>query len=1197
MPSIIKKNSVILAVITNLCLTSFCLSETVLQEEKQIEAFDLSQKNDFIALDKYLSQGNLLTYFKIREKLLMLDYENLRAIKEKYGCLGEGRRLNELIDNLLSRELKDNIFFLCEDIFVNNVPMLNDERLFKARHKMSLYDFDPQEEHIYLNNLFLRYKGNLLLEKDEGYWINPARSVKKVSQLNSSLNHPVQFSTYKSFITICRTANPKIAWSYQLKDSLETTYFFDTRQWFKFYEENALRPLCYNGTVILRNEYRVFCIDLASGKEIWSFAPPDQQGYEFYQKFRHPNQNSFGYELLIEDGILFAELGGKLIALRLTNILEPELLWERNLGEYTLSAKPVKAGEILIVGFINSKKELWMCGFNSKDGTPKWNTYIGTSSMLSPVSELYLVNGSHIFVGMNHGVVVCLDYKDGSLVWERKYLPKKYSLFEFWEKGYYADRFTDRGSFKFDTQIITIDTAGSLYYKPRESDYLYILGMETGDCIRKILIDQDKYILLTVNSGLGVFLMKAHDSDKANTILTVDLNSGKEVSRKTIKNGTVKGVYVNGNNLNELILKINDTIYVYDIEKQSSSEVSVNGLTGGWLLEMIENRFLLLGDGRNLYCLDVAGNSIYKGNPAVAKYLVNRESILKYFTEIAQQENSEGDGSIIMSTILSSIKESPPMLEYIVSAAVQNKDILKNTSLSNFLFGLPEKQRRNCYIEYCDINLNFKNFIKGVTASSVTDSSEVKNRDFRSAIYSRTKKQDAFQIEGGYLLIPVTVEVVSGDKTKLDFFLVSDFDQLVCVDESTKTIRWERRIFYNPTNYMYLYHHNLDVYLYEDTLIINDGVNIIAVDVHDGRYSWSFTNKGEGFKREIQGALNSVDPEEKKKLHVLDSLTTGYIKNVLVRTRFIDDTLIITHGNKVYSVNPRTGYCYGYRNVALEGIGDCVVSDKEIFLLSVSSSEIVVLTKDLRDSKLILLKNVEPGRGKDSRLFLLKEHFGLFNNSHIYLFDKISGALRFELRTDDNARFIEACSDALAVIVPFRKVTIYGLADNVFSELCSFDVGGGVSNEAFYSFLARQEGVAFIKALRYSKFYLFEDRQLFFPFRRDDTYFLSLIDIGKCARLWERPLPGFYGDFCYLSNMASLEGGITFIMSTKSTNTEISPCVTRLLTVDRNTGDIKRNEKLYTANVADFKAFTISDSRHHVVYRIPPSTLRVESKE
>jgi len=1196
MVSICKRSSILLAVIINFCLVPPCLSGVTPKEEKRIDELELLGRDDFVNLNRRLSTGSLLTYFKIREKLLAFDFETLHKIKERYKDLRGACRLNELIDSLLSQELDDNIFYLCEDVFVNNTPILNKESLFPGHRRITLYDFDPQEEHVYLNNLFLDYKRSALLQQEDGYWVNPKKFVKKIIWFTASNNQQRQATVCKSFIDMERTGHVKIRWSYRLKDSLETNYFFDTRQWFKFYEETAVRPVCYNSSVILRNEYRVFCLDLASGKEIWSFATHNGGGYEFYQKFRHPNQNSFGYELLIEDGVFYTELGGMLIALRIDNILRPQLLWERHLGEYTVFAKPKKVNDTLVVGLINSKKELWVVGFNSKNGNLKWNTYIGISSALSAVCELNILKGDHLFIGTNHGIIACLDYRDGSLIWVRKYLSKKYSLFEFWEKAYYKDRFTDRGSIQYDTQILTLGENDILYYKARESDSLYILNAKTGRCARKILIEGKKYYLLAVINGRGIFLKRGDARHNGNVLLDVDLDSEKEISRKTIKAGPLKGVDTRSPDCKEVALKIDDTVYIYNTETKEAARIDINTLSNTWLMQFTAERFMLVCDERNLYCVDTAADNVYRGDPVVERLLKDRENLLKEFTERAHGEINERNSAEIIKMVLSHIEYPAIDINYLIPAVVHYKDILKNTTVANFFMRLIEKYPQEYYIEYRNVNMQFKNFIKGILYPGTLSLSKGKE-SFQGKPYLNIKKRDSFQIEGGYLFFPVNVQVVRTDKIRPDFLLFSEFDQLICVDESTKVIRWERRIFYNPTNHMYLYHHNLNAYLYEDTLIINDGVNIIGVNVDDGKYVWSLTNKGDGFKREIQGALSSVDPEDKKKIRVLDNLTTGYIKNVLMKAKFIDDRLIVTHGNEIYIINPRTGYCYGYKGTAFEAIGDFIASDKEIFLLSFSSPEIMVLTKGLRDVRSISLEAVKIDRGKDCRFFLFKGYLGLFVNSHIYLFDKGSGALRFKLKTDDNARFIEIFSDVMAVIAPLRKVTIYELVNNIISERCSFDMGGSSPDEAFYSFLDRQEGMAFLKALRHSKFYSLEKRRLFFPFRRGGAYFLSLIDLDKCIRLWERPLPGFDGYFCYLSNMVSVKEEITFVMSTKSTTGEISSCITRLLTIDRNTGNIKSNEKLYTVNIADFRTFDISDSENYIVCRVPPNTLRIKSKK
>ncbi|MEI6631313.1 MAG: hypothetical protein WCL25_01705 [bacterium] len=77
----------------------------------------------------------------------------------------------------------------------------------------------------------------------------------------------------------------------------------------------------------MRNNYRLFCIDASSGEELWSFKDRGSNGQEFYQTFKHISHGSYGYQFTVENDILFTELDRKIIAVRLSELYAPQLLW------------------------------------------------------------------------------------------------------------------------------------------------------------------------------------------------------------------------------------------------------------------------------------------------------------------------------------------------------------------------------------------------------------------------------------------------------------------------------------------------------------------------------------------------------------------------------------------------------------------------------------------------------------------------------------------------------------------------------------------------------------------------------------------------------------------------------------------------------------------------------------------------------
>ncbi|MBU1864579.1 MAG: hypothetical protein KKH94_13040, partial [Candidatus Omnitrophica bacterium] len=222
---------------------------------------------------------------------------------------------------------KPNIM-VCEDFWVDYVPhMLNftDTNSDKIEHITNL---NPEAEHIYFDNLELCYTPNNLIKKTEMFWLNPGEK-PRTARIHFHKSNNLLFPD-------ALRKETKMLYMYRLKDDTLTNYCMQRRQWFKRYEENALFIQVYKNAVIIRNEYRLFCINIFSGEEIWSFGNIDRTGHEFYQSFHHPHHNSFGYELLLAKGTIFTELDGMLLAISLEDISVPRILWKQYLGPFTL---------------------------------------------------------------------------------------------------------------------------------------------------------------------------------------------------------------------------------------------------------------------------------------------------------------------------------------------------------------------------------------------------------------------------------------------------------------------------------------------------------------------------------------------------------------------------------------------------------------------------------------------------------------------------------------------------------------------------------------------------------------------------------------------------------------------------------------------------------------------------------------------
>jgi len=56
---------------------------STLEEREKIASLGVSKEANLITLNNYLSAGDILNYFKIYQKLSLLSYEELNAIKER----------------------------------------------------------------------------------------------------------------------------------------------------------------------------------------------------------------------------------------------------------------------------------------------------------------------------------------------------------------------------------------------------------------------------------------------------------------------------------------------------------------------------------------------------------------------------------------------------------------------------------------------------------------------------------------------------------------------------------------------------------------------------------------------------------------------------------------------------------------------------------------------------------------------------------------------------------------------------------------------------------------------------------------------------------------------------------------------------------------------------------------------------------
>lgn len=1190
---IIVKSLLICLILSIVLCFSKVFSEPAVENKKNILSLDLSKNDNILLLDKFLSGENILNYFKVRQKLIYLPYEELCNIRERTRNIGSIKKVNGLIDEIIIQKEKLNIYLLVENIIINNVPLLIDSPFYNIHSEdLKITDLRPYAEHVYFYNLRMKYKRNNLFKKQKELWINPKKintteiETKKQNRLFEKINS-LSFTRLKDEATQ--------TWSYGLKNDNLTDYNTALRQWIKGYEENALYPVVYQGAVLLRNEYRLFCLDRFSGKKIWSFTLTDKTDHEFYQTLRHPHHNSYGYEFLLEKDIIFTELDGKIAAVSIKDILNPDLLWIQHLGEYTVCTKPIKNNDILIVGLINARMELWICGLDCNSGSLEWSTYVGTSCFLSPVCTISAITGEKVFIGTNHGVLICLDSNDGEIIWLRKYTPKRYSLFDYWFKGHFTDNFIDGGGIKFDSQFAELGDDGFLYYKPRESDYLYIINANSGEIEDKILVDSKRYYILKAYNGKAVLLGKKDIIINMTELKIIDLTTGKQINSLSIRGGPLKGI--NYANKDEILFRLGETIHFLRIYDNELRHAKVDIPVPGWLLPYNRGS-LFVAENRMLYCLNpYEQRDVYLQTESnLSEYVSQRKRIKNNFIQAIQSETNTKQIMKLQEQILSDIMIMHLPLEEILPIIFDNISTLKHPCWNSLFIKLQSIYGRE-KITYRDIEMTFGNFIyeKGLVTSDYYKKGKqeiLKNK--------RGKEKQDFQIQTPRLsLLPV--EVIKGPKL-LDFFLLLNRSQLLCVNDNGD-ILWSKKVFYNPKfsaklfgEYIKgMYGDYIRAYLYNTTIIINDGVNVIAMDAHDGSSIWSMTSKGKTFEKE---KLSFNEDELFKKYGIKKT----YLKNVMPHTIFFDNNLIIIRGNKIYSVNPMTGYCNNYKEVDIESAIEVAVSGGYIYIISPFLNSIKILDKRLNIVGNFLLNFIKE-KGVYPEILLINNYIIISTNSKLYLIDRTDGKLTDIVNMDDSEQYwAEVYEDNLIVVVPFREVRSYSLGKK--SLMINWKVDLALPNQkGIWKFPGKKK-----------RYYVIVDKHMMLPFKKEDKYFMVSINLENGEKLWEKQIEQISGLFYYLSNFLKIDKKLKFIITTVcGEETEYS----ELHIFGRNAIRVYTNSKLVelnctsgeTAKVITLPGFRgvmgavfgendliLGETEKNILYSIHNSILKVEAK-
>ncbi|MEI6631309.1 MAG: hypothetical protein WCL25_01685 [bacterium] len=1111
---IVRKEKIVFSLILAFTVSLFYFCSGISAGEREKIFLSDLYGSGLITLNRSLSQGNLLDYFKVREKLLSLPYEELSALKERVKEKGSLPELGSLIEALLDKVEKKEIYLLNEDIFIDNTPVLKEFPFYEgATQGHEIAALRPYAEHLYYNNLKLRYRKNSLLRETDSLWVSRYGVQKK-----SPASQPHARGTIGCTLFNRISGRAAVLWSSALTEDTLSDYLISSRQWVKEYEEGQLSPIVYKDTIMMRNAYGIFCTDLLSGKELWFFEYPDDPGSRFCQTFSRPHLNIHGYYLLAAQDMLFTELGEKLVALSLKDIYSPRLLWERGLGEYALCTKPVYYKDSVVVGLINARGELWVSAFGCKNGALEWSTYIGTCSFLSPPCGLSLVENERLFLGTNHGILACLRLSDGAPLWLLKYKPRSYSLFDYWQA-----HFSEKNIIKYDTQLLLLEE-GTIYYKPRESQYLYILDQDRGEVKDAILIDSDNYHILGVRNGTGIFLTPGNNAEENGQLRFLELTSGKELCKEDIYGGALKGVFFQKSG--EILFKVGAALHLIKVgaDKIENTQFILPSAES-WLLDSGE-RLVFTAEAGILSCFDISGDKYTSGytDSYRKEFISGSERIIDDFKKALKLKPDSFDALALRRKLVSdiSLRGAPSRLGGILPVIVDNLGRLNDPRWREFTAVLSKSYGEEV-ITYRDIEIKFKNFLSetGLIDFLPTAKKSFKQISAKGTAYRRKDiKVVADRIR------PVHIKTV-GVQGLPDFFLLLNHDQLLCVDE-TGMILWSRKLFYRPypavNRYMEynedkntgrMYADDIKAYLYGDTLIINDRVNIVAVGARDGKYLWSMTNRGEAFER-----AREFPPQKMDTLYNKYGLDREFIKNIMFYCEFTGGSVIVVHGNKVYSINPLTGYCRYYRELDMEAAVEVEVSEERVYLVSYRLNRLEVFDPQLQllyDVPLDFIKEKET----PAELLFVGDRVLLYTGPGLYALDRENGRLKGAINlAGTGPHKVETFGDSVLVIWPFKKISSYRLQADGLKAAWEFEVASA-EPDITWKYWERQ-----------TCYYFIIGRRIFFPFRREGEFFFACIDLDTGRKIWESDMQGVRGFFYNLSDAGVYKGEANFIMTT-----------------------------------------------------------------
>ena len=706
--------------------------------------------------------------------------------------------------------------------------------------------------------------------------------------------------------------------------------------------------------------------------------------------------------------------------------------------------------------------------------------------------------------------MVCLEASRGSVLWIKKYEPKSYSLFNFWSKNTFAQR----NSIAYDSQFMNLDEQDNwLYYKPRESDYLYILDPETGESKLEMLVDTGNFYLLWSAAKKAIFLERADKNNDAK-IKVIELEQGRQLNSFTVKGGQLKGVL--GFSPNEIVFKIDNRVYFLAVDKGSLTQAGLEASMSSWLAAY-KHEILFTAEDGGLTCFDIPDKAF--GHPVVYQQAATKRSLKNNPVALSLDLKDEQAFFRACQILLNDSSILEVSFDKLFAAIMTNLETLKLPQWKEIISKLAQSYKQKI-IKYQGIGMRFVNFL---FKSGLIDADNLSLEQKRLSQKVNVKENFLLRADK---IFPLFLNVVQGMNPP-DLILILRDDQLIAVNEAGEVL-WARKVFYLPyplVNYAVnyatdkctgrMYADEIQAYYYDGVIIINDQVNVFAVKASDGSYLWSLTNEGEAFEEQRQLPVRNFD-----KLYERYGVNRPFLKQIKFHTNFLNDRLIITHGNTIYSVDPLTGYCLKQKKSGIEGAIRVLSAGQHLYLFSYFLDNFKVFDAELSLVGDYPLPFINDQQAYPEILFLDK-HIILQAGAAVYLIDKLTGKLADSIALDAAKEYyLEIFRDNLLIIRPFEKITSYALK------------GGFLKVEWEHTFYS-EDSILWKYMERKTRRYFIIDQAILMPARRSGKYFICAVGLEKGNKIWESLIPDATGALYDLSDCVKFNGKAVFILTTE----------------------------------------------------------------